>query len=92
MVGFLHVYKCNGFEPVCATDAQEAALQFAKAKAREIYGGNGRVDRISLEEFSPDGRIQRYKVNLCREEECRLVWLCVNRAGRSREGSLANFA
>ena len=86
MVDSFHVYKCNGFDPVCAVGAQEAALEFARAKAREMSGANGHVDRINLEEFSPDGRIQRYTANVCRQGECRLVWLCVNRVGRALEG------
>ena len=86
MVDFLHVYRCNGFEPMRAASAPKAALEFAKAKVREIYGATGHVDRISLEEFSPDRRIQRYKANVCRQGECRRIWLCVNRLGRAAEG------
>jgi hypothetical protein len=86
MVDSLHVYRCNGFEPMCAASAPEAALEFAKAKAVEIYGVNGHVDHISLEEFSPDRRIQRYEANVCRQGECRRIWLCVTRMGRSAEG------
>ncbi|MGA3064988.1 MAG: hypothetical protein ABSD90_17550, partial [Methylocystis sp.] len=71
-----------GFEPVYATCAENAALRFAQAKAHEIYGADARVEHISLEEFSPDGRIERYTANLCRGGECRLVWLCLTRVGR----------
>ena len=85
MIESMHVYKCNGFEPVYATCAENAALRFAQAKAHEIYGADARVEHISLEEFSPDGRIERYTANLCRRGECRLVWLCVTRVGRVAE-------
>jgi hypothetical protein len=86
MVDSLHFYGCNGFEPLCAISAPEAARQFAKAMARKIYGADAYVDGVSLEEFSPDGRIQRYTVNVCREGERSLVWLCVNRIGHAAEG------
>jgi hypothetical protein len=77
-----HVYQCNGFEPVRARRAQDAAMEFAKAKAREIYGLDAIVEHIKLEDFSPDGRIERYTANLCRLGERRLVWLCVTRVAR----------
>jgi hypothetical protein len=80
-----HIYKCNGFEPLHSVSAQEAALEFAQARAREIFGPNGRVEHINLEDFSPDGRIQRYTANLCGEGERRRVWLCVNRVARIAE-------
>lgn len=75
-----HVFYCNGFDPVCTICSQDAALEFAKARAREIYGANARVERINLEEFSPDGRIKRYTAKLCRQNDCRVIWLCVTRA------------
>jgi hypothetical protein len=86
MIESTYVYKCNGFEPVFATCAQNAALEFAQAKAREIYGSGARVEHIALEEFSPDGRIERYTVDLRGRGECRLVWLCVTRVVRIAEG------
>ena len=44
-------YKCNGFEPVYATCAENVALRFAQAKAQEIYGTDARVERITLRNF-----------------------------------------
>jgi hypothetical protein len=85
MIEPTYVYKCNGFEPVHATNSLSAALAFAQAKAREVCGLNGHVEQISLEEFSPDGRIERYTAALCVNGECRRVWLCVTRIARVRE-------
>jgi hypothetical protein len=87
MIEPTYIYKCNGFEPIHATNSQSAALKFAQAKAREVCGLSAYVERINLEEFSPDGRIERYTADLCVDGECQRVWLCVTRVARVAEGS-----
>jgi hypothetical protein len=82
-----YIYKCNGFEPVCASNSQDAALKFAQAKAREVCGLSAYVERINLEEFSSDGRIERYTADLRSGSESRHVWLCVTRGVRVAEES-----
>ena len=82
MIESTYLYKCNGFDPVYATCAENAALEFARAKAQQMFGSDARVVQINLQEFSADGRIERYTANLCGRGECRLVWLCLTRVVR----------
>ncbi len=85
MIEPTYFYKCQGFEPVRATNSHTAALAFAKARALELCGADARVQQINLEEFSADGRIERYTAELCSEGGSKRVWLCVTRLGRIRE-------
>jgi hypothetical protein len=61
MSNTMTTYTCEGFRPVAAYDASEAAAIFAERLARRQYGKRGYMRTMRLDHWTQDGSLHAFE-------------------------------